>query len=342
MKNYIAKLAVAFTVILSSCSNDDIPITNVTAFKVDPSTVISSYEEYYVGDLTSLGSDYQLRIRLLVYNENGALVASEEAFSGDYTHIQTFSFNLSEGEYTTVAITDVIGKASSAVKEFYTLSDQERLGTTTLTYTGYVGGPLAILGLASEKQFITSSSADINIKVKPAGALIICCIDDWNACLDYNDNGVPIDVETFWLQGNQTTSGLTFNSYGEPMYSIRSSSEFAYTWYLHNRNSQYAGGYGYAFKFPMANVKLRWSAEAPTGNYLWGEPAIVDIEAGKEYYFELDVANNEAGWYDIGMNTRIVANIQKAKDKKYLNKNFNFTIENEPISVKPINYLKQK
>ncbi len=342
MKKYLAIFAVLFTVILSSCSNDDIPVTHTTAFKVDPSTVISSYEEYNVGDLTSLGSNYQLRIRLLVYNENGVLVASDEAFSADYTHIQTFSFNLSEGEYTTVAITDVIGKTSSAVEEFYTLSNQERLNTTTLTYTNYVGAQLAILGLTTEKQHIAASASDINIKVKPAGALIVCHIDDWNACLDYNDNGVAIDVETYKLLGNQASSDLTLNTYGEPTYSIKSSSDYDYIWYTHKRNSQYLGGYGYAFKFPMTNVKLKWVAETSSGRYNWGAPAVVDIEAGKEYYFELDVANEEAGWYDMEINSYRATAVQKANEKiEAMNTNFNFRIENEPVSVKAINYMKK-
>lgn len=342
MKKYLAIFAVLFTVILSSCSNDDIPVTHATAFKVDPSTVISSYEEFNVGDLTSLGSNYQLRIRLLIYNENGMLVASDEAFSADYTHIQTFSFNLSEGEYTTVAVTDVVGKSSSAVEEFYTLSNQERLNTTTLTYTNYIGGQLAILGLTTEKQYITSSASDINIKVKPAGALIVCHINDWNACLDYNDNGVAIDAETYMLLGNQSSSDLTLNTYGEPTYSIKSSSDYDYIWYAHKRNSQYIGGYGYAFKFPMTNVKLKWVAEAPTGRYNWGEPAVVDIEVGKEYYFELDVANDEAGWYDMGINSYKAAAVRKTNGKKeVLNIDCNFAIENEPVCVRAIDYMKK-
>lgn len=344
MKKYLAIFAVLFTVILSSCSNDNIPVDYAITFKVDPSTVISSYEEYNIGDLTSLGPDFQLRIRLLVYNESGLLVTSDEAFSSDYTHVQTFSCNLSEGKYTIVAITDVVGKSSSSVNEFYTLSDQEKLNTTKLTYGTLIGGSLAILGLTTESQYLSSSSDDINIKVKPAGALIVCHIDDWNSCLDYNDNGVAIDVETFKLLGNQISSDLILNSYGEPTYSIKSSSDYDYIWYKHMRNSQYKGGYGYSFKFPMTNVKLRWVAEtANNRRYSWGEPAAVNIEAGKEYYFELDVANDEAGWYDLGVDARSSGVIQKAdSNNEYNQMNVQLKIEDEPISVKAIDYLKQK
>ncbi len=342
MKKYLAIFAVLFTVILSSCSNDDIPVSHTTAFKVDPSTVISSYEEWDVGDLTSLGSNYQLRVRLLVFNNKGVLVESGELFSPDYTHIQTFNFNLAEGDYTTVALTDVVGKTSSAVDEFYTLSGQERLNTTTLTYNNYVGGALAILGLTTDNQVITSNSRDINIKVKPAGALIVCHIDDWNSCLDYNDNGVAINVETFKLLGNQASSDLTLNSYGEPTYSIKSSSDYDYIWYSHKRNSQYVGGYGYCFKFPMKNVKLKWVAETSSSRYSWGDPAVVDIEAGKEYFFELDVANDEAGWYDLNVSANAPAKIQKANTKFEQNVDFDIELENSPVSVKAINYLKQK
>lgn len=346
MKKYLAIFAVLFTVILSSCSNDDIPVTHVIAFKVDPSTVISSFEEFRAGDLTSLPSEVQLRIRLLVYNEDGMFVDSKEDFSEDYTHIKTFLFNLPEGEYTTVAITDVVGKNSSSIGEFYTLSNQEKLNTTTLTYTSdFIGGKFAILGLTTEKQHITTSTSDINIKVRPAGALIFYLIDDWNACLDYSYNGVKIDVEDFKLVANQFSSDLTLNTNGEPIYSSSSSSDFDYIWCLHTRNPESFGGYGYAFKFPMNNVKVEWLAVAQTGTHLWGEPAVVDIEAGKEYKFRLDVANDKAEWSEYGIDNLLyyqTGSVQKFYDKKYTkNTEFNFTIENEPVSIRAIDYLKK-
>lgn len=201
---------------------------------------------------------------------------------------------------------------------------------------------MAILGLTTENQSISSYSRDINIKVRPAGALIVIHIDDWNACLDYNDNGVPLNVKTFKLLGNQASSDLTLNSFGEPEYSVKSSSDYDYIWYTHDRDDKYIGGYGYSFKFPMRNVKLKWVAETASTRYSWGDPAVVDIEAGKEYYFELDVANDEAGWYDLDISTKAPAMIQKADNLLKQNMNYGLKIENNPISVKAINYLKQK
>ena len=162
MKKYLSILTALIAVLFTSCSNDDIPVMHETVFKVDPSTVISSYLEYNVGDLTSFSSGNKLRIRLLAYDEDGVLVASDESFSNDYTHIQTFNFALPEGNYTTVAITDVV----SSTTEFYTLSNQERLNTTTITSTGKIGLQSGILGLTTETHYVSSYTNDINIKVK--------------------------------------------------------------------------------------------------------------------------------------------------------------------------------
>lgn len=342
MKKYLSILTALIAVLFTSCSNDDIPVMHETVFKVDPSTVISSYLEYNIGDLTSFSSGNKLRIRLLAYDEDGVLVASDESFSNDYTHIQTFNFALPEGNYTTVAITDVV----SSTTEFYTLSNQERLNTTTITSTGKIGLQSGILGLTTETHYVSSYTNDINIKVKPAGALIVYSINNWNACLDYVDKntGENVNIESYALLANQVSGDLTLNSVGEPVYSITSSTDYDYLWTLHTRNSNAQGGYGYIFKFPMSNVKLKWVGETFNDKvYSWGDAAVVNIEAGKEYYFELNVDTNEAEWLVLDLSSRKSANLFNTNNSNAtLNQNFNLMIKDEPVSIKAIDYLKKK
>ena len=342
MKKTLVALTAVITVMLTSCSNDDLPVYHTTTFKVDPSTVISSYVEYNVGDLTSLYGDYKLRIRLLAYNEEGILVASDEAFSDDYTHIQTFSFDLVDGTYTTVAITDVILPGTDGI-EFYTLANQQRLSTTQVSDAGYIGGAMGILGLSTERRTISSSTGDVTIQVKPAGALIVCEIEDWNACTNFvNSDGDPIDASSFTLAANQLSSDLSLNSNGDPIFSVNSSSEYAYRWFAMDRNPQYTRGYGYIFKFPMKNVKLKWQVRDADKTYAWGEPILLDIEIGKEYYFSLDVASDEAGWYDLDIEAqRSRAEQHMKRTGNVLRLDFNPAIENESLSVKPVDYLKR-
>lgn len=347
MKKYLEILTVLIAVILSSCSNDDIPVSYSTVFKVDPSTVISSYIEYNAGDLTSLGSDYQIRIRLLVYDKDGVLVTSGESYSPDYTHIQTFTFNLTEGEYTTVAITDVVGKTSSAISEIYTLSGQERLNTTQITETTkYIAYQRGILGLTVNSQYIDSATSDINIDVEPAGCLIVYHIDDWNSCLDFEDpeTGKALDAACFELWANQYSSDLTLNSMGEPTYSTKSSSDYDWRWLSHDRNSKYAGGYGYIFKFPMKKVKLQWVTQTQNGTvYSWGDSAVVDLEAGKEYFFELDVPNDEALWKVFNNSKASQTAIQKYHcNDMIMNPDFGLNPKNGMVSIRAIDYLKAK
>lgn len=294
MKKYLAAFAVLFTVILSSCTNDDIPVGQTITFKVDPSTVISGYEEFYAGDLTSLGDYYRLRIRLLVYNESGNLVASEESYSDDYTHIQTYSLALPAGKYTSVAVTDVVGKTQSF--EYYTLSGEDKLTTTTFTHTGYMGEQRNILGLTTESLTIDNSAKDFSIKVRPAGALIVYYIKNWNKCSDFN-----VDISTYELWANQSNAALTLDSKGEPEYSVKSSSDYDWRWLSFDHTEEYSiyqNVYGYVFQFPMTNVKLQWIGKiTDTSRYVtWGDSAVCSLEAGSEYYFEIDIETDTAQW----------------------------------------------
>ena len=74
MKKYLAIFAVLFTVILSSCSNDDIPVNRSVTFKLNPATVVDNLYEMNAGDLTSLSSGATLNVDLYVYDESGTLV----------------------------------------------------------------------------------------------------------------------------------------------------------------------------------------------------------------------------------------------------------------------------
>ncbi len=288
MKKYLAIFAVLFTVILSSCSNDDIPVNQSITFKVNPSTVVSSYQEFQPGELSTLPSGANLRIRLLIYNEAGKLVAEDESYMNDYTHIMSSSFNLAQGVYTAVSCTDVV--TDNKTFEYWDLSGKETLSTTTFTDKGYIGGSLKILGLNVTHFSVDSNTKDHNIDVKPAGALAFVWWKNWRR---YNN------VEAFRLYANRSCDNMTLNASGEPTYSVESSNDVS-DWRIASMtyDSEYAGGYVYVFLFPVKNMTVQFGASLKDNKYTLFKNAkeIVDIELGREYYFTYDVTSEECEW----------------------------------------------
>lgn len=273
---------------MSSCSNDDIPVNQSVTFKVNPSTVVSSYKEFEPGELSSLPSGANLRMRILIYNEAGKLVAEDYAYMNDYTHIMTSSFNLPQGSYTAVACTDIV--TDNKTFEYWDLSGKEILSTTTFTDKGYIGGALKILGLKVTHFSVDSNTKELNIDVKPAGALAIVWWKNWNR---YSN------VEAFRLYANRACDHMTLNAFGEPTYSVESSNDVS-AWRIASMtyDSDYSGGYVYVFLFPVKNMTVQFGAELDDNYYALFEnaEAVVDIELGREYYFTYDVTSEECEW----------------------------------------------
>ena len=178
IKNLLSLFAAVVAVMFSSCSNDDIPVSEPVTFKINPSTVISGFEEWNSGDLTALPADFKLRVRLLVYNNKGYLVASSTETFSDYSHIMTSSQRLEVGAYTIVTLTDVITKTDGNFA--WTLSNEHSLTTLKLTKSQFIRERFGILGIETKKVNVTSSTKNISIDVKPAGAVAIVYYYNWS------------------------------------------------------------------------------------------------------------------------------------------------------------------
>ena len=91
MKKYILLVCV-FVAALTSCTNDDITISYATNFKINPATVIAPFTwEWEAGDLESFDTDYQLRVRLLVYNSDGILEKEDMQYFSNYSVVMNSS-----------------------------------------------------------------------------------------------------------------------------------------------------------------------------------------------------------------------------------------------------------
>lgn len=291
MKKYLAIFAVLFTVTMSSCSNDDIPVDRAVTFKLNPATVVENLYELNAGDLTSIPSGATLNVGLYVYDESGHLVAQDAQEFGAYTHIMTSNLNLGKGTYTAIALSYV----SSSV-EFWGFKGLDELSTFKITDEGYIGGKSKILGLTVKQVYVTEGDNTININIENAGAVACVVIVNWNR---YNN------VKTFGLAGKQSCDYITTNNYGDIEYSIKSKSDYGFYKVKYDYDSNRTGASSYFFTFPIKNAAMKFFAETTSGstNYL-GSNLVDDIRRGDSYLIGYDVTSEETEWWDMTPESR--------------------------------------
>lgn len=325
MKKYLAMFAVLFTVILSSCSNDDIPVNRSVTFKLNPATVVENLYELSAGDLTSLTSGATLKIDLYVYDESGKLVAQDNQEFNAYTHMMTSNLNLGSGEYTVVAVSHV----TSSV-DFWGFEGQENLNTFKINDNGYIGGKSKILGLTVEKVYVTDDENTFNIDIQNAGAVACVGILNWNR---YNN------VKTYGLMGKQSCDYITTNNFGSVEYSIDSRNDYSFYLVKFDYNSNRSGGVMYFFTFPIKNAAMKFFAETTDNERIYLGPNLVDdIDLGDSYLMSYDVTSEETEWYNMtpsratrGDNAKANA---KAKELANSKPSIVYDYENLSISIR--------
>ena len=128
MKKYIISAMALLAMLVTSCSNEDITIEAPSTISVNAAGVISHFQEYKAGELEVMDSGRKLRLRALVYNSNGELVAQHTDYFTNYNvQLKTSEF-LSPGTYTVIGISDVVKMQGNTVgTEWWTLSGERKL-----------------------------------------------------------------------------------------------------------------------------------------------------------------------------------------------------------------------
>lgn len=315
MKKNLVYLAVLFFVILSSCSNADIPLVKSITFKVNPSTVVSSLLEFTAGDLSSIDSDENLYVSLYIYNEAGNLVSSDVQKFKDYTHIMNSVQIIEAGEYTVVASTQIIDDNDY---KYWDIFGTENLSTFTVKDKDLIGGSAKILGLSAQKVSVNSSTKEVFVNVECAGAVALVQVMDWNR---YSN------VATFGLMSNKSCDDVTFDYNGGLNYSVETKSDYSCWMAKWTYDSKYSSGYGYTFMFPYTNINMAFVAITTSNsrNYL-GDPCTDDIEKNHTYWFAYDVQEEKTYWDDA---TDWDVNMAKAPTMR-ANKNFENLLKFDP------------
>lgn len=287
MKKFFTLIMLIASVFVASCSNDDvIPIEyhTDTTFKVYLNNIVDipNIYEINVGELEGVSSGYKLRVRLLVYNSDGTLVASETEYFSSYNDIMSTTMTLEEGKYYAVAITDVIN--SDGKFSYWILSDENSITSARVTDNGYIGGQNKFLGVGSVEFSLGSlSTEEVTIKPSLAGAIILSMWRNVNAY----DN-----VNKTTLVSNRISKYMKFNWYGGVDYVLDNDNN-NFKWRVsYLERAKYPDSkniYNYFFSFPMKNVSFKYTIETSDIGTLETDTFTMNIEAGYEYYFCLNL-----------------------------------------------------
>lgn len=291
MKRYFY-LLFAFVAVLTSCSNDDITISSTTSFRINPSTVIAPFTwEWEAGDLESFDTDYQLRIRLLIYDMDGILVTEDTQYFSNYSVLMTSALDLTPGAYTAVAITDLVGRSASAVEEYWTLSDHQRLADTHIDDAGYIGGKNKILGISNRSITISNDTQnEFTIDVHPVGSIFFV----W-----YRNIHTFDFVNRYTLVCSKTAESCVFDSNGS-FSIVAENNNGSYDWrisYVDPASYEDAAGvYDYFYVLPVTNLNLKFEYDTSSSerNDLT-DVMTINPQAGEEWAFILDLQNEENG-----------------------------------------------
>lgn len=298
MKKYISLMIIAIVAILSSCSNDDITITTSYTFNVNASGVVKPFFEAQSGELEKYeDANEKVRIRLLIYNANGELVAQESNYYSNYNTQLKASKLLAAGNYTVIGISDVVYMSGNSVEtEFWKLSGESKLSELKIIDGGMIGLEAKILGLAKYSLTIgDNQSSSLNVDLQPAGALLYSFV--------WKPEGWVVgeaSVNKWELYANKIQEGLSFDASGN--YSVLEKYDPEHTYILAKLDAKNNYSYGdlylnYTFTYvlPMNNLSVKFRArttENTTGTV--GTGTTLNLKAGDEYACHLDM-------YDEGM-----------------------------------------
>lgn len=284
MKKYIL-IVFAWVAAFTSCTNDDITISQATNFKINPSTVIAPFiYENNPGELEGINPNYRLRIRLLVYNTAGNLIEEESQLFTSYATTMAVSKYFPKGEYIAIAISDIIANDNSVT--YWDLTNYESLSTATISNTDWIGDyGREILGITKYTFTVSNTEdPDININILPAGSLFM---------VSYWGTQKYSDVEFYELAVSKSIIDCKFDKQGN----------FTPTWencdFTKRVNVHELEGddgnryYHYAYILPTSNLKMKYRAYTIEGEYVDMTPEMnVSPKAGEEYAVKLDLDEN--------------------------------------------------
>ena len=283
MKKFFTLMAVTAVVTFTSCSNEDIEISKAVNITVNPATVVSTFSvgEEKAGDLESFDTDCKLNVKLFIYNEEGNLIQKySNTFSNYAVQMKVPAF-LANGSYTAVAITHIDDVVDNVY--YWKIEGEQKLEGMRIVDGGYIGGQNKVLGVAVKKFTVSDDVLDLNIDVKPAGAMLTVRYYNFLALRSQG-------YTCFTLLGNKSMEYLEFDRSGKTnVVADNHNGEFDWRFDIfetkdYPSSSSYSYVYNYEFILSMTNVGLKFVTEDNDSYYNLGNSNTFNIEAGNCYY----------------------------------------------------------
>ncbi len=290
-KNILFSLFAVICMLLTSCTNDDIAITYDTSIKIVTAGAISSFNSYHSGDFDLTGTK-KVRTTLLIYNKEGDLVDRQNQYLSNYSQNMTYKASLSAGNYTILAITDIVEYSDLKIDtEFWSLNNLEKLSTASIIDKGYIGFESKILGLA-KSQYTVGSSSNLTLSIEPAGALFF---------VFYKNIHYYSDVTSMGLYYSRNGDNLKFDASGNSSVTITSAGQFNYRCteldLTDTGNNASNNVYAYSFIVPDSQFACRFSITYKNSSGYYNsnfDPWTMNIQAGEQYQMTLDLSTLSA------------------------------------------------
>lgn len=301
----ISYAIMAFTAIAAaSCSNDDITVETGKEFTltIQPNTVVQGVEEFYDGDINNFG-DYELRVRSLIYNEEGELVDYQIGYFDTYQTTVKFMPRLPKGIYTVLTTTDFVGNRVAGENhkysiQFWALKDSLRMQDVYLEDCGYMGGDSKILGTSTAKITVSENGGSATIKPEMAGSLILSYFQNIHTKFSGKE------LYKLSLSTMETSNSVTFD--GNDFLNNFTTSN-GYNWYLSaltpsDFTTQNVYGYSFLLSTDRCHIAFCAVTQSASGGYgteysyycqdsNGNKQSTFRFEKGKEYYATWDLTD---------------------------------------------------
>lgn len=291
MKKFIFAFYIIAVTLLSSCSNDSISteiIYEDVAIRITPYSVIQPFcdkHKVISDEIPNLSDDFLLRVRLMVYDEKGSLIATDEQFVANYTYNVVSRLNLALGSYQAIVITDVVTKYKRDYN--WRLTDERYLNSMKITNLEK-SGKERILGIGRASITVTDNTNEVVINPQPAGALLYI---QWS-----HIHAWASIMKELKIASSRAGDCITFD---DSMYIVAEKSDpnnfsHKYSTIVPNDYKDYINYvWNYSFELPISNAKLRYEEyfKRVDSTPIYGTGETVDFESGHIYYVRYDLQN---------------------------------------------------
>lgn len=182
MKKIIFSL-LAIVGLVSSCTNDEIEVESYNDLTYNVSTQ-SVYEKFGIADYFKskfLSGNYNIGVFTYVYDQEGALVASDSVYTKTFGKIQQDFSKLKVGKYTAITIEMLVDGDNDYKSNRWIILGQDKEATLEIANRSYTAYWYDAVGVATTELVIDKGmTISYDITPNPIGAIIECEMDNFH------------------------------------------------------------------------------------------------------------------------------------------------------------------